>query len=183
MHIVLALLAAVLLSACQSSYAPPTTATPSARLRVLQLGDDNTSIQKLKAACLTTDKNSRNFGDHFEKIARFSGVSDASDLRRLNMPAPPAAPTKFTEIAIDATQPFVLGYDATRFVSGYPQSMVFNCVMGVSFQPVPGADYEAVISRSGNSQCRLELHRLTSSGGAVAREAVPGARILRNACQ
>jgi hypothetical protein len=181
-HAFLAAAAAALLSACQSAYVEPPAGERTARLRILQIGGDNTVIQKLKAACLTTDKNARNFGDHYEKIARFSGVSDASDQRRLNMPDAPAAPVKFTEVVVDATQPFLLGYDATRFVSGYPQSMVYTCVMGVSFKPEPGADYEAVVSRASDTQCRLDLRRLVPRQGAVAREAVAGAQTIRGAC-
>ena len=176
------LAAMAILSACQSAYVPPPANTQTARLRVLQIGGDNTDVQKLKTACLTTEKNARNFGDYFEKIANFSGVSSASDLQRLGMPDPPAAPVKFTEIAIDATRPFLLGYNSMRFVSGYPQSVTYTCVMGLSFVPQPSEDYEAVISRASDTQCRFEIQRLTVGKGTAAREKVDSARLLREAC-
>lgn len=171
-----------LLCACQSAYVPPPASTQTARLRVVQHGGDNTNVQKLKAACLTTEKNARNFGDYFEKIANFSGISSASDLRRLGMPDPPSGPVQFTEIVVDATRPFLLGYNSTRFVSGYPQSMAYTCVMGLSFQPTPGDDYEAVISRATDTQCRFELRHLTPNKGTVTRETVDSARTLTNIC-
>lgn len=176
------LAAAALLSACQSAYIQPPASAQTARLRVLQLGGDNTDVQKLKAACLTTGENERHFGNYFEKIANFSGISGASDLRRLGMPDPPPAPVKFTEITVDATRPFLLGYKATRFVAGYPQSMVYTCMKGLSFDPRPGEDYEAVISRNTDIDCRFELRRLVSSNGAVTREKVDGARALITPC-
>jgi hypothetical protein len=172
----------VLLEGCASSYVAPVAGTPVARLRIVQVTNDNIRIMKLHDACLTTDKNARHFGKYYDKIGYLGAVGSDLDKRRLAMPTPPAAPARFTEIPVAAGQPFHLGMDATRMVSAAMGAMVYSCVDAMTFTPVAGRDYEAVMQWPNGGQCGFELVQLQAQGGKVARLAVADATPVRSAC-
>lgn len=171
------------LTGCAVAYVAPAPSSTTARFRITEPNGVNTDLHKLHNACIVPGKTPV-VATHYEKIANFSAVSDGSDFRRLNMPDPPAeSTTKFTEIVVDATKPFHFGYGAfalRRDALGYT---TFNCVNGMSFQPLAGNDYEAVITRQGFESCGLHLFQLKEVSGAFQRVPVASAKHIRDTCK
>lgn len=160
---------------CASSYVPPSSTTPTARLRILQRENHNAMLQKLKSPCLPTGHNSATSGRHHEKINNSDG--------RLDMLDPPALPAIYTEIAIDATQPFHLGYNIFSLVPGYPVGTTYNCSNGLTFNPVVGESYEAVISMPTKNQCRIEISRFSELLASRTRVPVADVVHIRKQCE
>ncbi|TAK87033.1 MAG: hypothetical protein EPO12_01755 [Aquabacterium sp.] len=59
--------------------------------------------------------------------------------------------------------------------------MISSCLIGLTFLPQAGADYEALVTPDDNG-CRLALTRLEQQGATIARDPVPFSRI-RTKCE
>lgn len=172
--IALPLLLALAISGCASSYEPPAPSSKNiARVRVAQsMQGAQLLAMELPGACLPNM--SMNTG--YRHIATLAGsqVTLAPHRRAiLGIPDPQQPEGSYSEFYVATDKPFHLG---TYFESSVTMRAVTSRTVAVTFQPQPGADYEAVLTPMAN-RCNLVINKLSVSDKVVTRAPVEGQQI------
>lgn len=170
---------AAALAGCAASYEPPPAgARQTARVRVAQAQQGaQLMAMELPGAC----RPNLTWNTGYRHIATLAGSNIMLAPHRravLGMPDPRHPEGSFTEFVVPADRPFHLG---TYFEASVTTRSVTSCTVAVTFQPEPGADYEAVLTTTFNG-CVLTLSRLTSQQGTVTRNPVQATPISER-CQ